>query len=119
MRDFYAELAPDFPALREVRLDESAMFAAEFRKRMQGFDDASALRLFSGALRAISGWIGKHQADRVLIRTATATIGIRGTDHEAMVIAPGDPTGAPGTYDKVNAGSTFIFTLPKAKASVV
>ncbi|MGE5615543.1 MAG: hypothetical protein ACM3X5_01380 [Bacillota bacterium] len=71
-------------------------------------DDTSTLRLVAGALRAISGWIGRYQPERSVIKTRSATIGIRGTDHETMVVAPGDPIGPAGTYDKVNEGATFI-----------
>ena len=43
-----------------------------------------------------------------------ATIGVRGTDHETIVILPPEPgqfsLGAPGTYDKVNQGSTVMST---------
>ena len=46
-----------------------------------------------------------------MIRTPNATIGVRGTDHEATVILTGDNRGYPaGTYDKVNQGITFIRT---------
>jgi hypothetical protein len=62
-------------------------------------------------LRAISGWIGKYQPQRVLLKTPIATIGIRGTDHEPLYVAPGEKSSVPpGTYDKVNTGATYIET---------
>lgn len=73
-------------------------------------DDKSVLFLFTGTLRSITGWIGKNVPRNYRIRTATAALGIRGTDHEPLYI-PEDPRGAegePGTYDKVNEGETFI-----------
>ena len=46
-----------------------------------------------------------------LIHTPNATIGVRGTDHEATVILLGSSGAYPsGTYDKVNQGITFIRT---------
>jgi len=74
-------------------------------------DDTSVFALLSGASRFVTGKIGKRNPQNDLIRTQTATIGVRGTDHEATVILPGDGSGyATGTYDKVNTGVTFIRT---------
>ena len=70
--------------------------------------DVSLVSLARGALRAISGWIGRRSPDRVNIQTPTATIGIRGTDHEVVVVPEGSSEGQPGTYDKVNAGGTRL-----------
>jgi FecR protein len=72
------------------------------------------LSLFQGGFRAITGAIGHIHKQNYLIKTATATIGIRGTDHEPMVILPPAPghtaIGEPGTYDKVNVGIAYIRT---------
>lgn len=58
-------------------------------------------------MRSITGWIGKHNTSAYRISTPNATLGIRGTDHEAAVIdkAGGDE---PGTYDTVYEGATFL-----------
>lgn len=73
--------------------------------------DSSLFALFKGASRFVTGKIGKAYPQNDLIETKTATIGVRGTDHEATVILPGDSKGYPsGTYDKVNQGITFIRT---------
>ena len=68
--------------------------------------------LIKGGFRSITGLIGKSNPDGYEIRTPGATIGIRGTDHEPMYIPPaasGLPAGiAPGVYDKVNVGETFL-----------
>ncbi len=73
--------------------------------------DGSLLALLQGACRMATGKIGKAYPQNDLIRTAYATIGVRGTDHEATVILPGNSQGyAPGTYDKVYSGITFIRT---------
>lgn len=71
-------------------------------------DDRSVLRLIKGTFRAITGWIPRVSPSGYRIQTATATIGVRGTDHEPMFIPEGSPIGPPGTYDKVNEGETSI-----------
>lgn len=73
--------------------------------------DTSLLALLTGTSRFITGNIGKAYPQNDLIETPTATIGVRGTDHEARVILPNEKSGYPsGTYDKVNSGITFIKT---------
>ncbi|MBV8636096.1 MAG: FecR domain-containing protein, partial [Burkholderiaceae bacterium] len=73
-----------------------------------GEEDSGVFKLFSGAMRSITGWIGKYNRRAYLVRTPTATIGIRGTDHETRYIAPGSAEGEAGTYDKVFIGETTI-----------
>lgn len=82
-----------------------------------GKEDGSEKAVFSllkGGLRAISGLIGKTNKENYAIQTPSATIGIRGTDHEPMVVLPPPPgvvaTNPPGTYDKVNVGVTSLTT---------
>jgi hypothetical protein len=73
--------------------------------------DNLTLRLITGGLRVISGWIGSLNRAGHRIVTPTATIGIRGTDHEPYVI-PADLAKSlsqrEGTYDKVNRGGTTL-----------
>ena len=60
---------------------------------------------------AITGLIGRLHKESYRITTPTATIGIRGTDHETIVVVPGSrlaATVAPGTYNKVNRGETVV-----------
>jgi len=71
-------------------------------------DDASVLNLVIGSLRSITGWIAKNNPSHYRIVTTTATIGVRGTDHEPYVIPEGSTLGDPGSYDKVNAGATYV-----------
>jgi hypothetical protein len=75
-------------------------------------DDKSGIFLFEGAIRSITGWIGALYPNNYQITTSTAAIAIRGTDHEPSYIpepGPGEkPIAPPGTYDKVNSGSTVI-----------
>lgn len=74
--------------------------------------EKSAIALLQGGFRALTGSIGHTNKANYLISTPTATIGIRGTDHEPMYIpepAPGQAAAvAPGTYDKVNSGGVVI-----------
>ncbi|HEY6280519.1 MAG TPA: FecR domain-containing protein [Burkholderiales bacterium] len=73
-------------------------------------NDKSILSLFKGTFRSITGWIGKYSRKNYQIKTPTATIGIRGTDHEPLYIPEHAvrPEGEPGLYDKVNEGESFI-----------
>jgi len=71
--------------------------------------DKIFMSLFKGAVRSITGWIGKHNTSAYRITTPTATIGVRGTDHETTVIENGGGD-EPGTYDTVNEGSTILKT---------
>ena len=69
--------------------------------------------LLRGGFRSITGLIGRNNPKGYQIRSATATIGIRGTDHEPVVVldTPGmHSQDAPGLYDKVNDGETFIIS---------
>lgn len=76
--------------------------------------ERSFISLFRGGFRAITGAIGRVNKDNYKIETPTATIGIRGTDHEPTFIpnpAPGQVAIAePGTYDKVNSGAAVLST---------
>lgn len=69
------------------------------------------VRLLAGPLRWISGRAGQGHRDGYQVQTPTATIGIRGTDHEPYVMtdelaaALAQPA---GTYDKVNRGGTTL-----------
>jgi hypothetical protein len=73
--------------------------------------DSFTLRLVTGSLRVISGWLGQTNRGAHNIVTASSTIGIRGTDHEPYVLSPelARMTSNPvGTYDKVNRGGTIM-----------
>jgi len=66
------------------------------------------LGLIRGALRSITGWIGKLNPSGYKISTATATLGIRGTDHEVSVLGQGEGDDPAGTYDSVREGVTIL-----------
>jgi hypothetical protein len=72
-----------------------------------GQDDNVTMRLLRGSFRSITGWIGKIQPKNYVVHTASATLGIRGTDHVPLVVENGPEA---GTYDKVNAGGTVLDT---------
>lgn len=111
-RDGHAQLRMADEAILAIRPE------TRVRIRAYGYDPAdrqsarSVLDLFKGVLRSLSGHIGRVNRDAVRIHTATATIGIRGTDHEAAYVPPpgaGEaPVAPPGTYDRVIEGGTWL-----------
>lgn len=79
--------------------------------------DTSLIELSKGGLRLISGWVGKLNPKGSRVATPTATIGIRGTDHEPFVLLNDDEEATrfkPGTYDKVNQGGTTMEAAGKS-----
>lgn len=96
-----------------VRPDTSLKFDSfRFAGRQDG-NEQSFFSLFKGGFRAITGLIGKVNKANYRITTPSATLGIRGTDHEIVVVVPGSAMAllAPvGTYDKVNLGETTLTT---------
>ncbi|HQS59852.1 MAG TPA: FecR domain-containing protein [Gallionellaceae bacterium] len=72
--------------------------------------DESVLTLFKGAMRAITGWVAKRNPSAYRIKTPTATIGVRGTDHETTVIETATGDSLPGTYNTVQEGITVVQT---------
>lgn len=92
-----------------LALRPNSEFRIDAYKAQGGSDDKSFLSLVVGGLRSITGWIGGTNHDAYRISTPTATIGVRGTDHEVTVVAPGGSDAA-GTYETVNDGSTVMKT---------
>jgi hypothetical protein len=86
----------------------SNLSITDFKAEGVAETDRIGLKLLQGTLRSISGWIAKARPASYTIRTPNATIGIRGTDHEPYYISESSALGEPGTYDKVNAGHTYI-----------
>lgn len=72
--------------------------------------DEIAFSLLKGALRSITGWIAKRNPAAYRLHTTTATIGVRGTDHETSVIDTAEGDVQPGTYDTVYEGTTVMQT---------
>lgn len=78
--------------------------------------DNVAFRLIKGGLRAVTGLLGKRSRDKIEYRTATATIGIRGTNHGMQLCAAdcediptisGNPP-ADGLYIDVATGEILV-----------
>jgi hypothetical protein len=74
------------------------------------FDDILSLKLLSGALRSVTGWIGKFDKHNYQLSTATATVGIRGTDHELAIIPAGEEHDGEiaGIHNWVHEGGTTL-----------
>jgi hypothetical protein len=72
-------------------------------------DDSVLLNLLRGAFRSVTGEVGHFFRANYQIKTPTATIGIRGTDHEPAYFAPGESGDhEPGTFDRVAEGESYI-----------
>lgn len=100
-----------------VRPDTRLKFDSFRFNGQQDGKEQSFFSLFRGGFRAITGLIGKINKANYRIVTPSATLGIRGTDHEIVVVVPGSPLAllAPvGTYNKVNLGETSITTAKGA-----
>lgn len=96
-----------------VRPDTRLKFDSFKFNGMQDGSEQSFFSLFKGGFRAVTGLIGKINKANYRITTPSATLGIRGTDHETFVVAPGSPLAAVapiGTYNKVNLGETTLTT---------
>ena len=74
----------------------------------KGTEARMELNLLQGALRSITGWIGQFNAGGYRITTPTATVGIRGTDHEVTVLLDAEENDVAGTYDSVHEGATVL-----------
>jgi hypothetical protein len=94
-----------------VAIRPSAEFVAERFSAQGDSSDNLTVRLITGSLRVVTGWIASTNRSGHQIITPTASIGIRGTDHEPYVLARdlvGATTYRAGTYDKVNRGATTL-----------
>ena len=73
--------------------------------------DNFVFSLLKGGMRAVTGLIGKRaNRDAYRLRTATATVGIRGTDFNAIEVPPGagGNAPAPGVYVVVSDGQVVV-----------
>ncbi len=103
--------------LLAIRPDTQMKFDEyKFSGREDG-SERSVMSLLRGGFRSITGAIGRINKNNYRVNTPTATIGIRGTDKEVIVVLPPLPgvalaaaAAAPGTYAKVNVGAAFIRT---------
>lgn len=74
----------------------------------EGGTERGFFSLLKGGFRSITGLIGRANKDNYGIRTPSATIGIRGTDHETVHLTAALPNLPAGTYNKVNTGATVV-----------
>jgi hypothetical protein len=109
-------------ALTQIRLADGGMLSIRGDTEMKfdrfshagenDRDSSMFVSLLKGGFRSVTGLIGRLNRDGYRVTTPSATIGIRGTDHEPVVVPqppPGvTPTVPPGTYDRVYSGATFI-----------
>ena len=70
--------------------------------------DSARFSLLKGAARFLTGLVGRASPDRVRVTAATATVGIRGTDFEVVLVAEDTPDARAGVYDYVHDGATNI-----------
>jgi hypothetical protein len=111
--DAWALLAMSDGASVTLRADSELRFES-YRYSADGAPSGNSaiLSLSRGALRSISGEIGRTNPASYEVRTPGASIAIKGTDHEpAYYPRPraGEKTAqTPGTYDKVNSGESVI-----------
>ena len=76
-------------------------------------EDSVFVSLFKGSMRAITGLIGQTNHRNYAIKTPAATIGVRGTDHNVVIVGEGAGNAEdtpPGVYDQVNDGETVLTT---------
>ena len=76
-------------------------------------NERSFFSLMKGGFRAITGLIGHKNKENYRIAANGSTIGIRGTDHETILVVPGSEMAAiapVGLYNKVNSGETVMTT---------
>lgn len=65
----------------------SEMLVQQYKFKEGSSDNSMVMQLLRGGFRAITGLISKNAPNAAKIQTATATIGIRGTDFDARICA--------------------------------
>ena len=111
-------------ALRE----QSRLAIEDFRySGTAGGDELAAFRLLKGALRTITGSIGRTDHSKYRLSTSTATMGIRGTMY-ALGVCDGDcvnadgsriPDGVFGTVTGPSAGTNKIAVNNQAGETII
>ena len=94
-----------------IAVRPGAAFAVERFTNKGGEEDRFSINIFEGALRLISGLIGKRNPESVKVSTEASTVGIRGTDFEPFVLskAQSEQFAQPaGTYNRVYRGATYL-----------
>lgn len=84
----------------------------QFRINAYAFEEKAGDSLFStllrGAVRMVTGLVGKSHPENYTVQANMATIGIRGTDFEVAILEEGSSDGRPGVYSAVNDGGTTV-----------
>jgi hypothetical protein len=83
----------------------------QFAGRERVKESSSLLSITRGALRTVTGLIGRQNPRGFQVGTSTATIGVRGTDFETVVLEEDTPEAAAGTYQQVTSGATVVTDL--------
>jgi FecR-like protein len=68
-------------------------------------EDKVHMSLIKGSLRSITGWIPRYNPESYKVSVLTATIGVRGTDHEITIIEGGEEA---GIHNAVYEGATVL-----------
>ena len=105
----------------QIRLSDETLILVHPDSRLQieaylltpngGRGERAVLKLIQGALRTVTGMIGKRSPNNFSVNTLTATIGIRGTDFETAYLTEAGARragAAAGTYARVYSGSIFL-----------
>ena len=81
--------------------------------------DRSWIDVVTGSLRTVTGWIAKTRPKNYKIDTPTATIGVRGTDHEVIYysLADAETEAESGTHNVVYEGETTLET-PRGRVNI-
>lgn len=83
----------------------------DYRLAEKATESRSFFNLVKGGFRAVTGLIGKRNPNSYRVRTAVATIGIRGTDYSMVTCANGSCPGNPdGDYYQVHDGRISVVT---------
>jgi hypothetical protein len=86
--------------------------------------DAATVSLLQGALRSVTGWVAKLNRERFLVKTRVGSIGVRGTDFEAVDVEQAPDGSEAGVYVRVTDGETAlsigasVLAIPAGKAAV-
>jgi len=84
----------------------------KYRSTQHGHpNNEASLRLLAGSMRTVTGVIGKANPGDYKLSTPSATIGIRGTEFDAVYATSqiaADLQTAPGTYNRVYMGGTSL-----------
>jgi hypothetical protein len=92
----------------QVILDQNTEFRiADFR--YSAGSDRSIFDLVKGALRVISGTVGRRSPESFQLRTPQMTIGVRGTDFMVAIVNPAYTSVLQGAIAATNAAGTVVF----------